>query len=867
MSGSSNHQASGIKGLIEWGKRVAARLAPYRQTLGIVASVTVLALALLVCWHLLSEVNLKLVHHAILNISLGALASSLLAAVCSYLALVCYEWSAARFAGVILPGKLLVMGGACATAVGNAVGLSMLSGGAVRARLYLNRGLHAADIARMSVFVSLALGVTLPVLAAIAGLIHLDTASTVLDLPPLAAFAIAAAILALYLALIVVLFFKRQPEKPSVDSRLYRFGSWSCRLPSLRLSLLQLVITLADVIGSCAVLYLLLPASPPFATFLLVYLLALAAGILSHVPGGVGVFEAIMLATFSPIVGVAELTAALVLYRAIYIVLPLLLSILTLLINEGRRFVDRMPDPSGTGLSAPVLSLVVFFDGLVLLASNVMPESTLHYSQLIEVVPAWLVELSHLLCGMAGVTLLMLARGLGRRMHAAWRLTLWVLALGALTSVLKGIDLSEAILMTLSCIGLFIFRSSFYRIGHLARMPFSWRYLLVGYGILLLSLWLLLIIFRDVPWSSHIWWSVSISNEVSRSLRSVIGSGLLLLLYTLIWRLRPHKGGMQEAADSQTRQAYQIACQAGWPETTQVIAGGYALLFSTDHKAFLAFRQHEHCLIAMSDPVGDRTACASLVWDFRDMAEEHQLTPVIYPATEDHLLFYQNAGLVSVRVATEFLLQPAHLEWQAPEGESLEQSHADGLAMGLRFELYQAGQAPLEELARVSAEWLAAQQMDEKHYMCGYFDPEYLDHFRIVVVRYQGQVVAFSNLMESQQTNAVRIDLARWNKAAPGQVAEWMLLALVKQLEQEGVEQLSLGIVPMARVRRGPAGGFGHILSQSILNQGEALYDQQRFDRLRERLRPDEAPRYLILPLGADPSRALASVARLIKGE
>ena len=111
-------------------------------------------------------------------------------------------------------------------------------------------------------------------------------------------------------------------------SLLVRLGRRSLRLPGLRLSLLQLLITALDVAAAATVLYLLLPETPPFAAFLLVYLLALAAGVLSHVPGGVGVFEAVLLAAFAGQLGAAPLAAALLLYRLIYVVLPLLLACL-----------------------------------------------------------------------------------------------------------------------------------------------------------------------------------------------------------------------------------------------------------------------------------------------------------------------------------------------------------------------------------------------------------------------------------------------------------------------------------------------------------------------------------------------------------
>lgn len=50
-----------------------------------------------------------------------------------------------------LPAPTLVLGGFSAFAIGNAIGLSMLSGGSVRYRLYARHGLGAGEVARMTV--------------------------------------------------------------------------------------------------------------------------------------------------------------------------------------------------------------------------------------------------------------------------------------------------------------------------------------------------------------------------------------------------------------------------------------------------------------------------------------------------------------------------------------------------------------------------------------------------------------------------------------------------------------------------------------------------------------------------------------------
>jgi phosphatidylglycerol lysyltransferase len=74
-----------------------------------------------------------------------------------FIILLGYEWSASRYAGVNLPPRTLALGGFTAFAIGNAIGLSLLSGGSVRYRLYARHGLGASEVAHMTVFASLAL--------------------------------------------------------------------------------------------------------------------------------------------------------------------------------------------------------------------------------------------------------------------------------------------------------------------------------------------------------------------------------------------------------------------------------------------------------------------------------------------------------------------------------------------------------------------------------------------------------------------------------------------------------------------------------------------------------------------------------------
>lgn len=171
------------------------RLSKYRQPIGLAITLLLFAMALIACRHLLSELDIYALHDAMLSVPKQALLGALLATVAGFVTLLGYEWSAARYAGVKLPPRTLMLGGFSAFAIGNAIGLSMLSGGSVRYRLYARKGLGAAEVARMTVFASLSLGCALPPLAAVATLSDLTSASTALRMSPVLLGSIATAVL------------------------------------------------------------------------------------------------------------------------------------------------------------------------------------------------------------------------------------------------------------------------------------------------------------------------------------------------------------------------------------------------------------------------------------------------------------------------------------------------------------------------------------------------------------------------------------------------------------------------------------------------------------------------------------------------
>ncbi|MEK2608537.1 bifunctional lysylphosphatidylglycerol flippase/synthetase MprF [Pseudomonas shirazensis] len=845
------------------------RLSRYRQPIVLVLTLLLFGMALIACRRLLSELDIYALHDAILSVPKQAMLAALLATVAGFVILLGYEWSASRYAAVKLPAATLVLGGFSAFAIGNAIGLSILSGGSVRYRLYARHGLGAGEVARMTVFASLSLGCALPPLAALATLSNLPAAATALRMPAGVLATIAIAVLMLSALLVAGLYRRRLAEQPLTDSLLVKLGRRTLRLPGARLTGLQLLITALDVAAAATVLYLLLPEAPPFGAFVLVYLLALAAGVLSHVPGGVGVFEAILLAAFADQLGAAPLAAALLLYRLIYVVLPLLLACVLLLANEARRLLfAQQALKAASGLAAPVLAILVFLSGVVLLFSGATPEIDTRLEHMGFLVPHRLIDASHFGASLIGVLCLLLAQGLRRRLSAAWLLTTVLLLVGALLSLLKGFDWEEACVLTFTAVLLAVFRRSFYRPSRLLELPFSPVYLVASACVIGASIWLLLFAYQDVPYSHQLWWQFTLDADAPRGLRAAMGSAVLLVFVALTWLLRTARPVIHLPTADELERARQILLASDQPDGGLALTGDKALLFHPNDNAFIMYARRGRSLVALYDPIGPAQERAEMIWQFRDLCDVHHARPVFYQVRAENLPFYMDIGLTALKLGEEARvdLRRFDLEAKGKEMKDLRYTWNRGGRDGLSLEVHEPGQAPLDELKEISDAWLSGKNVREKGFSLGRFSPDYLQHFRIALIRFQGRPVAFANLLETHSLELASLDLMRAHPEAPKLTMEFMMIGLILHYKNHGYGRFSLGMVPLSGLQPRRGAPLTQRLGSLVFQRGEQLYNFQGLRRFKDKFQPDWEPRYMAVPAGLDPLVALADTAALIAG-
>ncbi len=273
----------------------------------------------------------------------------------SFLTLGAFEFLALRYVGKraerIIPRRTALATSFVAHAYSQSVGLAILTGTAVRLRSYSRYGLDALDIARLSVFVTATARLGLLTTGGLAFLMtpgRITLMGAPLSLAPLG-----------ILLLIPVACYLAWGVFGSADFQ--GRGRWRIRRPVLRVALQQIGISSLDWALAGTVLFVLVSRSLQisYGELLTIYLVAQTAAVLSHVPGGVGVFEAVVMGLFAvhadarvaaPALA-ASVAASLLIYRIVYYLVPLFAAIALSTVAEVIRSRAKTPElPQPTAL-------------------------------------------------------------------------------------------------------------------------------------------------------------------------------------------------------------------------------------------------------------------------------------------------------------------------------------------------------------------------------------------------------------------------------------------------------------------------------------------------------------------------------------
>jgi phosphatidylglycerol lysyltransferase len=805
------------------------------------------------------------------------LAASLIFTALGYLMMTGYDYLACRAVERRLPWRRVALVSFTAYAASINLGMALLSGGGVRFRLYSIYGLAAVEIAQIVAYTGLlfllgllAIGGTALLLAPMELLPNLPLSATALRL---LGGGLLAALIGLHLARM----------RGGDRIRLGRFGE--LRLASPLLMALMTLVSSLDWTFSAAALFVLLPSSPPFLLFLAMFFLGQLLGIASHVPGGLGVFETTLALQLAPFCPASAVLGALIAYRGIYFLLPLLAAGGLFAAQEIRLGTGWRPDrePRADGANASVMpgdfpgagtvgslfprmaAVLAFACGGLLLFGGLTPDAAERLESAARFLPLQVMEASHFVSVLAGMGLILLARGLSDRLRAAWGTGTGLLTAGAILTWTRGGHGGIGLVLLIVALLLLLRRCDFPLRSSLFTEVFSPAWAAAAAAALLASLWIGFLAYRAAPYAPDLWGRFELLNGASRYLRAGLGAALLLLfaagwcLFRASPRL-PDPPTKEEAArleeligTSENPDAH----LAFLPEKRFLwdASGGCAWMFGVQGRTW----------IFLEDPLGPRELWPDLMGRSLDAAAAAGARPFLYGIGEAMLPLALERGLLPYKIGEEGLVDLPSFSLEGSERRGLRKVLVRREREGTTFEVIPPDAAiPLfPELRDISDAWLEERGGKEKGFVMGSFDRAYLSRFPFALVRAEGRIVAFSNLMDGAGVE-LSPDLMRHLPDAPRETMEYLFLKMILWARGRGYRRFRLGSVPLSGIEPGPFTPLPARAMALIYEHGERFYPFRGLRAFKEKFGPRWRSRFVAVPGPLHLAPALADTTRLI---
>jgi phosphatidylglycerol lysyltransferase len=520
---------------------------------------------------------------------------------------------------------------------------------------------------------------------------------------------------------------------------------------------------------------------------------------------------------------------------------------------------------------APALAaVVVALSGLILLLSGASPALDDRMRLLERLLPLSVVEVSHLASSLAGLWLLILARGLWARLSGAYALTMIALAVGAAGSLLKGGDIEEALVLAFAAGFLFASRDAFHRRSRLSALPFSplWLGLVaVAIGV---SVALGLFVYTEVSYSNQLWWEFAFYGDAPRFLRAsllvAVAAGAFALVQLLRTGLTPPPA--PSPADIDAVEA--VLATSPESEGRLALTGDKGFLFTSDRRAFVMYGVQGRSMIAFGDPVGPPDHNRELIRSFQELAHRRGARPVFYQVDGRQLERYVDLGFTCLKLGEEAHVDLAAFDLKGKFFTNLRNARNRAAREGLVFAVIPAAEvrALLPDLRAVSDAWLAEKNAREKAFSLGFFSEDYLCRTPVAVMRQgvDGPVVAFANLLLGAGKSEVSIDLMRHGPGAPNGTMDALFVEIAFWAKADGYATFNLGLAPLSGLLDWPLAPHWHRIGRFVFTRVHATYNFSGLRAYKEKFAPVWRSKYVAAPTGPDAYAALVDAMALVSG-
>jgi len=833
--------------------------------IGGIVSIGLFAAALFTIHHNLKHYHLADIVAEIHQIPSISLLTAIALTILDYFVLTFYDTLAVRY----LHSPLKYAKIAPASFVGYAFthNLNILGGSTARYRIYSALGLSPAEIAKLVAFCSITFWIGFLTIAGASFICFYHQVPATTHIPLWLIRPIGAIFLAMVAGYIIYIFYGK---------RIITIRDWQIEKPSFSIFTAQLVISCADWIIACGVLYVLLPKDIEigFKQFVGFFVLSQIFGFFSNVPGGLGVFETAMILFLSRFNQSPAIFGSLLIYRLIYYISPFSIAVAILAIHElliSRHLIRRAEnifEKWSSKITPTILALSSFIAGVILLVSGALPSVPERMKILHNILPIAAIELSHFSASIVGALLVLLARSLQRRINAAYIMTVILLAGGIIFSLLKGFDYEETVILSLILLAFLPCRKEFYRNAAIFTRRFEPMWFVMIFIVIVCSIWIGFFSYRHIEYANEIWWKFALHGDAPRFLRATLGIVVVVFIYGFMQLIFPAKPETAEASQEIITRVQDIIKSFDKTYANIALLGDKQFLFNDKKNAFLMYAVEGRSWITMGGPVGPESEWNELIWKFRELCDYYDGWPVFYHIDNIHLDYYLDIGLSFFKLGEEAMVDLQKFTLQGSENSNLRNSHNKIRKLGYIFEILPQEQTIkiIDTLKEISDAWLKDKNTREKRFSIGNFDKKYISYFPTAVIRRQGKIEAFANIWTTGPKKELSIDLMRHLPDCVNGIMDFLFTELLLWGQNQGYEWFNLGMAPLSGMADNELAPMWHKFGTFIFKQGEYFYNFKGLRQYKQKFHPVWEPKYLACPNGLALPIILKDIVKLISG-
>lgn len=269
----------------------------------------------------------------------------------------------------------------------------------------------------------------------------------------------------------------------------------------------------------------------------------------------------------------------------------------------------------------------------------------------------------------------------------------------------------------------------------------------------------------------------------------------------------------------------------------------------------------------MGDPVGAVQDHETLVWQFRELADQNGAKVAFYQVSRNNLPLYLDLGLVLIKLGEEGRVPLQEFDLKGGKRSGLRQTNNKFTKLNLGFSILERDGVKnrMAELRRVSDAWLNTKNTEEKGFSLGFFSEDYLCRTRCGIITRDDEIIAFANLWETGGKEEISIDLMRYMPDSPGGIMEFLFIQLMLWGRAQDYQWFNLGMSPLSGLEKHPLAPLWHRIGNAIFKYGDNFYNFEGLHAYKEKFDPVWQPRYLAAPALKTPS-VLLNVTGMIAG-